>query len=106
MATLTNFDVLAQLREALGQKGEWRLNDGAGSFVEAWPQGSERAAAQGWKLHVSAVPQSAREVLEPALPVLAAERVAFKGGRSVDVLVSLNEGTSGLSQVGKFISVY
>jgi hypothetical protein len=105
MSVLPPLNVPAMLREALGQGHGWWVSDGERSFIEAWPP-SFAAAAQGWKLHVSATPQSAREVLGRALPVLAAERAPFKVARSLDVLVSLNEGTSGLSQVGKFITVY
>jgi tRNA A-37 threonylcarbamoyl transferase component Bud32 len=61
---------------------------------------------QGWKLHVSANPTSAEAVLRRALPVLVAENAGFKVVSSISGLGWLNDGRSGLSQVGKFITVY
>lgn len=61
---------------------------------------------QGWKIHVSATVTSAVEVLRRALPVLLGEDAAFKVTASVQYLALLNEGAGGLSQVGKFITVY
>jgi len=57
-------------------------------------------------LHVSASTATAREVLARALPVLLAENVQFKTVRSSWDLATLNEGAHGLSQVGKFITIY
>lgn len=61
---------------------------------------------QGWKLHVSASERSAAEVLERSLRVLTADGVTFKVVTSVEHLAALNDGSHGLSQVGKFITVY
>ena len=61
---------------------------------------------QGWKLHVSATVLDAERVLAAALPVLFAEPVAFKLTSALGVLEWLNAGNGGLSQVGKFITVY
>jgi hypothetical protein len=61
---------------------------------------------QGWKLHVSATPLSAVEVLEAALDVLFAEGVRFKVVGSIGLLEAMNAGIFGLSQIGKFITVY
>ena len=62
--------------------------------------------AQGWKLHVSATPWSAGDVLDRALPVLLAETAPFKLAPSPEHLLQLNEGVGGFDQVGKFITVY
>jgi hypothetical protein len=62
--------------------------------------------AQGFKLHVSAGVSSAEEVLRRALPVLLAERVTFKVAGSRRMLAALNQGMGGMSQIGKFITVY
>lgn len=62
--------------------------------------------SHGWKLHVSASPVDARRILEQALPVLFAEDATFKVCASSDALLYLNQGQGGLSQVGKFITVY
>jgi len=61
---------------------------------------------QGWKLHVSATPLSAPEILEAALGVLFAEGVRFKVIGSLALLAQLNFGELGPSQIGKFITVY
>jgi serine/threonine protein kinase len=63
-------------------------------------------AVQGWKLHVSAHPASAADVLEAVLPILIAHRVRFKVAASHRALMILNAGAAGPSQVGKFITVY
>jgi hypothetical protein len=64
------------------------------------------APAQGWKLHVSAHAGSYLDVLEAVLPVLAAHRVNAKTVIGSDELVLLNDGTFGLTQVGKVVTVY
>jgi hypothetical protein len=61
---------------------------------------------QGWKLHVSATPLSAVEILEVALDVLLADGARFKVATSIGILSALNAGHLGLSQIGKFITVY
>jgi len=61
---------------------------------------------QGWKLHVSATPLSAVEVLEAACDVLLAEGARFKVVNSISLLTTLNSGVFGISQIGKFITVY
>jgi serine/threonine protein kinase len=61
---------------------------------------------QGWKLHVSATIISAGSVLARVLPILERERVAYKLAASLGCLADLNQGAGGLSQVGKFITVY
>jgi Lanthionine synthetase C-like protein/Protein kinase domain len=61
---------------------------------------------QGWKLHVSASAISAEDVLGAILPSLLEERVTFKLAQSPAALEWLNQGGGGLSQVGKFVTVY
>jgi hypothetical protein len=61
---------------------------------------------QGWKLHLSGCENSAAEVLRRALPVLLSETASFKIAASYDELNDLNEGNGGLSQIGKFVTVY
>ena len=61
---------------------------------------------QGWKLHISATIRSGATVLEHVLPVLKAEDVQFKVAANLGCLGDLNEGLAGLSQVGKFITIY
>ena len=61
---------------------------------------------QGWKLHLSATVLSAVEVLERSLPILLKANVPFKVAANLGCLNDLNEGHVGISQVGKFVTVY
>src|SRR5581483_9096221 len=61
---------------------------------------------QGWKLHISANVLSAERVLMRVLPVLLEETAAFKVAASLKMLNLLNQGRGGISQIGKFITVY
>lgn len=86
----------------------WRMEaetDHDGVWIRVQP-GEADTPAQGWKLHVSAAPISAAAVLSAALPVLLSEDAPFKVAASDEVLDFLNNGEAGLSQVGKFITVY
>jgi hypothetical protein len=65
-----------------------------------------RPPRQGWKLHVSGGLSSARTVLKRCLAVLLDHDAAFKTAGSMETLRCLNYGELGLSQVGKFITVY
>ncbi len=64
-----------------------------------WPE-------QGWKLHVSATPDSAVPVLEAALDVLLARGARFKVVQTLGLLAAMNGGVFGNSQIGKFVTVY
>jgi hypothetical protein len=66
----------------------------------------ERLPGVGWKLHVSATPLSAGDVLARALPILLEAGAAFKVAASPAVVAALNEGEGGISQIGKFLTVY
>lgn len=61
---------------------------------------------QGWKLHVSATTESAQQVLGGCLPVLLREHASFKVVFSPRLLNDLNHGRAGISQIGKFLTVY
>jgi hypothetical protein len=67
--------------------------------VGRWPD-------QGWKLHLSATPLSAPDVLARALPLLLEAGVRFKVVNTVRRLMALNGGSYGDPQVGKFVTVY
>ena len=86
----------------------WRVRPGMGSPPCWIGVLNDRASTpeQGWKLHISAAVFSAQDVLRQALPVLLAENANFKVAASLRVLGHLNCGEGGLSQIGKFITVY
>jgi hypothetical protein len=62
--------------------------------------------SQGWKLHISASVSTAEVVLRQSLSVLLRDDVDFKVVGSRQRLADLNDGRCGLSQIGKFITVY
>lgn len=82
----------------------WRLHADGHWLVVRDPALS--SPDQGWKLHVSAHLYSAELVLERVLPILIAARACFKVAYTPHQLNSLNHGEGGLSQVGKFITIY
>jgi serine/threonine protein kinase len=61
---------------------------------------------QGWKLHLSATVSSALPLLDVVLPVLNHFGVRFKLISSLPNLLDLNNGLYGLTQVGKFLTIY
>jgi len=61
---------------------------------------------QGWKLHISAEPLSAETVLHRVVPLLLEAKTSFKLLGSSEELAAFNQGTYGLSQIGKFITIY
>jgi serine/threonine protein kinase len=62
--------------------------------------------AQGWKLHISATVVSASDVFAAAEPILRKHEALFKVPDRLELLISLNSGLSGFSQVGKFLTIY
>ncbi|MFC6881928.1 class IV lanthionine synthetase LanL [Actinomadura yumaensis] len=92
------------LRGALGDSEAWRWS-GGGMWCSVAPVGSSRRA-QGWKLHVSATPGSAAEVLARSLPVLLSGRSAFKFAASLAHVELLNARNTSRGHSGKFITVY
>lgn len=61
---------------------------------------------QGWKLHLAASPATAEQLLHCVLPLLLSEGVSFKVLSSLQDLEQLNNGSAGLSQIGKFLTIY
>jgi serine/threonine protein kinase len=61
---------------------------------------------QGWKIHISATPLSARAVFSRVQPFLERRDLLFKVAASLDSLVQLNAGIGAFSQIGKFLTIY
>jgi Lanthionine synthetase C-like protein/Protein kinase domain len=104
--------VLGIVSESLARLGErsarWRIEPDHATG-KAWitvMHRPSRRPEQGWKLHVSAAVWTADSVLRRTLPVLLDEDADFKLAASAGRLAELNDGRGGLSQVGKFITVY
>lgn len=87
---------------------EWHIESSSDPFQSWIMILNKRVAvpAQGWKLHVSASVLSAEEILLQVLPLLLAEDASFKVAASLKILDHLNQGQGGLTQIGKFITVY
>lgn len=61
---------------------------------------------QGWKIHVSASPAHAGEVLRRVAAVVVPRAYRWKAARSIDKLMDLSSPPSPLTQSGKFITIY
>jgi len=93
-----------RILEASSQPGRWEQKS-----YDNWTQfrcGGAALPAQGWKLHISATPVSAEDVVAAALPILFEEECTFKMVRSRRLLTFLNESHSPRSAAGKFITIY
>lgn len=66
----------------------------------------EALPAQGWKIHVSSVPDRAAEVIDKVWDYCTAERVAFKFLRSQDVLTAGNAKYADRGSSGKLVAIY
>lgn len=103
-------DVFARLKVLVGTLGseDWEIfsrNESGGWWLHLLH--SDRIPRhQGWKLHVSADATNASAVLERCVPVLTAARASFKAVANLPALIALNDGAFGISQVGKFITIY
>ncbi|MGH8905235.1 MAG: lanthionine synthetase LanC family protein [Egibacteraceae bacterium] len=101
--------LLESVRSALkGKAHEWRVSsavDAKRPWIVAEPEGGT-LPAQGWKLHVASYGSRAAETLRRVLPRIIEKDIAFKVIGSVSWLRQLNRGSAGLSQIGKFITVY
>lgn len=97
-----------RLRDALrdsGQVERWKVNAEKSLWYSASPVDAE-LPKQGWKLHLSATPQSAPTVLERALPTLVTGNSAFKFARTTEQVAQLTARHTPRGHSGKFITVY
>jgi serine/threonine protein kinase len=84
----------------------WRVSTDPGhAWIEYFPPvGVDREA--GRKLHISSSVRCAANVLEACIPVLRSHAVGFKHAANLDLLLHLSTGQGGLTQIGKFMTVY
>lgn len=102
----TVYEIFSSMSEEEGQAWDVRLGD---ATEQTWLRFFHRTALlreQGWKLHVSADVSSAEKILRQTLPILLHEAVNFKMLALLKHLAFLNQGGGGISQVGKFITIY
>jgi len=99
-------DFGAHLAALLDGSG-WTIEGSADApWCRAEPPTPMSMPTQGWKLHLSASVHTATTVLERALPVLVSTSTTFKVASTMQMLVTLNQGQAGYSQIGKFMTVY
>ena len=82
----------------------WKVVHSQQGWTHAVPDGAV-LPDRGWKLHVTATVADAVATLARCLPVLTQHRVEFKVADTA-LLSRLNDGTEGLGQIGKFLTVY
>ncbi|AZC39399.1 lanthionine synthetase LanC family protein [Pseudomonas chlororaphis] len=61
---------------------------------------------QGWKIHLSATIHNASAIAATAIPYLFGGEFTFKVVSDLRSLMHLNCGLAGISQIGKFITIY
>ncbi|STQ90345.1 class III lanthionine synthetase LanKC [Iodobacter fluviatilis] len=82
----------------------WRLNQG-----HFWTQTLSPKAkhpAQGWKIHVSALPESALRILNKVASVCFSYGVEFKFASDPHILISQLRKSCSRQSAGKFITIY
>ncbi|SFC16982.1 class III lanthionine synthetase LanKC [Streptomyces aidingensis] len=82
----------------------WRRSD-RGLWTALEPEGA-RVPGQGWKIHVSAVPEQAGDTLATVAAACLARRTPFKFLRSPQALRVLNATHTPRQNSGKFITLY
>jgi Lanthionine synthetase C-like protein/Protein kinase domain len=94
--------------DALAAPQDWTIDasEGVGSTAIVVHHDLVELPPQGWKLHVTSDVASSALVLSRVLPVLLEGNATFKVIRTPAALARLNGGLHGLSQIGKFITVY
>lgn len=83
---------------------DWRI-ERSGPWHSATPEGWD-GPAQGWKIHVSAIPATGAETLDRALPVLVRTGTCFKFAADRKVLRLMGSGSWPRAGASKFITVY
>ncbi|GHI10094.1 class IV lanthionine synthetase LanL [Streptomyces cellostaticus] len=96
--------IVAQVLADTHTPGQWDMRDSDFWCMVIPPD--HRRRSQGWKLHVSATPVSASEVLERASRVLVRHGCAFKFAVSPRAAFELNAVRANRAQSGKFLTVY
>ncbi|MWA02649.1 phosphotransferase [Actinomadura sp. LD22] len=81
------------------------LTGRSGMWCTAVPSGAPHRQ-QGWKLHVTATPAAAPQVLERCLEVLLRAGSAFKFAATTDYVAALNARNAPRGHSGKFITIY
>nr|BFD80873.1 class III lanthionine synthetase LanKC [Streptomyces sp. Xyl84] len=106
--TTPAFDPVAVLTPLLRERNRaghaWRITRDQ-LWCRVSPAGGD-LPGQGWKLHVSATPVAAAEILEKVAPVLLRHGLDFKVAASADRVRELVSRQYDRASAGKFITVY
>lgn len=102
----TGFPLQTLVRFVIDDAGapDWKTEEG-GFWCRVGPVAQERRV-QGWKLHVSATPLSAPEVLQRAARVLVRQRCPFKFAARAEYVEELTGIRFDRAQCGKFLTAY
>ena len=82
----------------------WRLMQT--SFWTQFIAPNKKPAVQGWKIHVSATPDSAKRILEKVAPVCIGLAIEFKFASDENILRQLLAKGCSRQSSGKFITIY
>lgn len=82
----------------------WRLH--VGSFWTQYLSPKRQLPVQGWKIHVSATPDSAMRILGKVAPLCLSHEVEFKFASDPSILLSLLSKNCKRQSSGKFITIY
>ncbi|MEV7927090.1 class III lanthionine synthetase LanKC [Kitasatospora sp. NPDC088779] len=112
LADPTYYDTPGRLRDRAGRyqlglgapPAGWR-RERRGLWTALRPDGA-RLPEQGWKIHVSTVPEEAEATLRAVARVCMARRTTFKFLRSDEALRVANGKYMGRGSSGKFVTVY
>ncbi|WP_344391596.1 class IV lanthionine synthetase LanL [Streptomyces vastus] len=84
----------------------WRVRQGHPYTTVVPLSGTEKTPLQGWKIHLSSVPESAAVLLERVVPLLRDQKAVFKFATDRDVVRWLASRECGRAESGKVIAVY
>lgn len=82
----------------------WKIHHKAAWYSCSPP--NETLPEQGWKIHISSVPETASQILEAILPLLAEKAVAFKFAVDRPILDRMNSKNWPRGASGKFVTIY
>lgn len=83
---------------------DWTLRRWSG--WEGWTPRDSRPRVQGWKIHVSATPDDARETLARTTRICVARDVSFKFRHEAGALQDTNGKQHDRGSSGKFVTIY
>ncbi|MCL2334881.1 MAG: hypothetical protein FWC57_02335 [Endomicrobia bacterium] len=86
--------------------GEYDRSDGFWAIVDDQDSSAFFAGSENLKLHISANVNNSNEIYNLVRPVLDKYNVCFKVPLKSEGLAELNDGKSGDTQVGKFMTIY